>query len=63
MIVLAGMSKYLFNFTRKGKENEEEMQAGSGVVFTYLFHCVSQRLLFSLLKQYSILSTCGQGHN
>lgn len=63
VIVLAGMSKYLFNFTRKGKENEEEMQAGSGVVFTYLFHCVSQRLLFSLLKQYSILSTCGQGHN
>lgn len=45
--------KYLFNFTRKGKKNEEEMQAGSGVVFTNLLHCVSETLLYSLLKQYS----------
>lgn len=37
------MGKYLFDFTQEGKNNEKEMQAGSGVVFTYLFHCVFER--------------------
>ena len=32
-----------------------------GVVFTYLFHCVPEELLFSSLKQCSTLSACGQG--
>ena len=61
-IVLVGMNKYLFSFTRKGEKNEAEKQAGSGVVFTYLFHCVPEIPLFSLLKQCSTLNTCGQGH-
>lgn len=63
VIVLVRMSKYLFNFPQKVKLNEEEVQAGSGVVFTNRFHCISEKLLFSLLKQYSTRNTCGQGHN
>lgn len=63
VIVLVRMSKYLYNFPQKVKINEEEVQAGSGVVFTNRFHCVSEKLLFRLLKQYSTRNTCGQGHN
>lgn len=44
-IVLVRTSKYLLNFTRKGKKNEGEKEAGSGVVFTCLFHCVAEKLL------------------
>lgn len=57
------MSKYLFNFTRKGRKNEEEVQEGSGILFTNAFHCVSEKLSFSLLEQYSTLNTCVQEHN
>lgn len=32
------------------------MQAGSAVVFSNLFHCVPEELLFSLLKQYTTLT-------
>lgn len=47
MIVL---DKYLYAFIREGLENETETQAGSGVVFTYLLHCVFENLLLSLLN-------------
>lgn len=61
VIVLVRMDKYLFDFTREGKKKEQEKQAGSGVVFTYLFHCAVAKPLLTLLKQYGTRNACGQG--
>lgn len=51
-LFLVWMDKYLLNFTQEGEKNEEEIQAGSCVVFTDQFHCVSEKLLFRLFQQY-----------
>lgn len=42
MIVLVIVSKYLLRFCTESRAKYGEMQAGSGVVFAYLSHCVPE---------------------
>lgn len=51
-LFLDRMGKYCSHFTREGRMNGWEIPPGSGIVFTYLFHCVSDSQLHSSLKQY-----------
>lgn len=48
MIVLVIVSKHLLRFCTESRAKYGEMQAGSGVVFAYLFHCVPETFFYSV---------------